>query len=609
MTDRNDPIRARAFQASAGRTAESLALLAAILLLVAVASASLASAQPPPPGPPRAPAPPRDRGPAGATGTAIIRGRVFAADTGKPLRRARITVTAPELGPEPRTTSTSGEGRYEIKDLPAGRFTIRVARSGYLQLQYGQRRPLEQGRPLQLADRAVADNVDFALPRSASIAGRIIDELSEPVADVQVLPMRLIYWQGRRRLVPAGTGPLSRTDEAGEYRLSGLVPGSYIVMAMLRETWTVTEDGVERTMGYAPTYFPGTATLTDARRVAVDAGKDAGNINFALMPGRAATISGTITDSSGSPLANRSVQLISDMSGPNGRMVMFAGSSPTGGDGSFAIKNVPPGSYRLLAQAIASSSSAQAPIMEVLAMPITLDGSDIDNLSLVTASGGWVRGHLLTETGAPLDVARERFEVRMVAADGNTDPPPPPPPGMPSPAGTMIGENGRIQPDWSFSIGGVRGPSRFTVRVPDGWWVKTIVHDGREVIDSPIEVRGGEEMNDVQVIVSSRVTTVAGQIADDKGAAMHEGTVIVFADDASKWWDDSRWVKTARPDQDGRYQIKGLPPGDYVAVAVSYVEDGMWNDPEYLESIRRYGQKLTLGEGESQTRVLKVVTP
>jgi hypothetical protein len=35
----------------------------------------------------------------------------------------------------------------------------------------------------------------------------------------------------------------------------------------------------------------------------------------------------------------------------------------------------------------------------------------------------------------------------------------------------------------------------------------------------------------------------------------------------------------------------------------------MWNDPEYLESIRRYGQKLTLGEGESQTRVLKVVTP
>ena len=126
--------------------------------------------------------------------------------------------------------------------------------------------------------------------------------------------------------------------------------------------------------------------------------------------------------------------------------------------------------------------------------------------------------------------------------------------------------------------------------------------------DGAIEIRPWDR-NDVQVIVSSRPTTIAGQIADDKGAALHEGTVIVVADDASRWWDDSRWVKTARPDQDGRYQIKGLPPGDYVAVAVSYVEDGMWNDPEYLDSIRRYGQKLTLGEGDSQTRVLKVVTP
>ena len=68
-------------------------------------------------------------------------------------------------------------------------------------------------------------------------------------------------------------------------------------------------------------------------------------------------------------------------------------------------------------------------------------------------------------------------------------------------------------------------------------------------------------------------------------------------------------MKTARPDQGGSYQIKGLPPGDYVAVAVSYVEDGMWNDPEYLDAIRRYGQKLTLGDGDSQTRLLKVVTP
>jgi Carboxypeptidase regulatory-like domain len=75
----------------------------------------------------------------------VISGRIVAADTGKPLRRARITANAPELGGETPSTSTSVEGRYELKDLPAGRYAIRVTRSGYLSLQFGQRRPLEQG--------------------------------------------------------------------------------------------------------------------------------------------------------------------------------------------------------------------------------------------------------------------------------------------------------------------------------------------------------------------------------------------------------------------------------------------------------------------------------
>src|SRR5476649_2715178 len=66
--------------------------------------------------------------------TAAIRGRVFAGDTGKPLRRARVAVNAPELPGPARTASTDLDGRYEIKELPPGRYTVSVARSGYLSL-------------------------------------------------------------------------------------------------------------------------------------------------------------------------------------------------------------------------------------------------------------------------------------------------------------------------------------------------------------------------------------------------------------------------------------------------------------------------------------------
>ena len=100
------------------------------------------------------PLPPRDGTPAtaAATGTAAIRGRVFAADSGRPLRRARVQIGGPGLPNNGQTTSTDAEGRYEVKNLAGGRYTVTVTRSGYLRLSYGQRRPFEQGRPFDLAN-------------------------------------------------------------------------------------------------------------------------------------------------------------------------------------------------------------------------------------------------------------------------------------------------------------------------------------------------------------------------------------------------------------------------------------------------------------------------
>ena len=133
-------------------------------------------------------------------------------------------------------------------------------------------------------------------------------------------------------------------------------------------------------------------------------------------------------------------------------------------------------------------------------------------------------------------------------------PPPPPPPG--APGGGAIPDSGRVRDDWSFSVVSVFGAARVRAIVPEGWTVKAILHDGRDIADTPIEMKSGETMSGVQVIVSNRVTTISGQLLDDKGAPLVDGTVIVFADDASKWSDDSRWVRAVRPDQQGRYQIK-----------------------------------------------------
>src|SRR5829696_299045 len=124
-----------------------------ILALFLVAATSVAprsaTAQVPTP-PPMQPAQPRDPAPA-AKGTSVIVGRVTNLETGGPLRRALIRITSPML-PSEKRVSTNADGRYEVRDLPAGQYFLKADRGGYLTLAYGQRRTGETGRPLQLRE-------------------------------------------------------------------------------------------------------------------------------------------------------------------------------------------------------------------------------------------------------------------------------------------------------------------------------------------------------------------------------------------------------------------------------------------------------------------------
>ena len=152
-------------------------------------------------------------------------------------------------------------------------------------------------------------------------------------------------------------------------------------------------------------------------------------------------------------------------------------------------------------------------------------------------------------------------------------------------------------------------PVRLRATVPEGWWVKAILHDGRDVADTPAQAPSGGELRDVRIVVSPRATRVSGRLVDEKGAPVEAGTVLVFARAAEKWFPESRWVRAARPDQSGTYRIDALPPGDYLAIALDYVEEGAWHDAAFVEALRDRAQPFTLGEAESRSLPLKIVAP
>ena len=111
----------------------------------------------------------------------------------------------------------------------------------------------------------------------------------------------------------------------------------------------------------------------------------------------------------------------------------------------------------------------------------------------------------------------------------------------------------------------------------------------------------------MEVTVTNKMTEISGSVtgADSKPATDY--TLVIFSQDSAKWTVPmTRYVTGVRPNQDGRFQVKNLPAGDYYAVALEYIPQGDWNDPDVLERIKAKATRFTLDEGQVKTLDLKL---
>ena len=294
------------------------------------------------------------------TGTGQIRGRLLTADTGTPVRRAQVRISGPDI--MPKTAVTDANGAYEFRDLPAGRFSINATKPGYVTMNFGQTRPYEPGKSIDLIEAQVLDKANITMPRGSAISGRIVDEFGEPVADAQVSALRSAWVNGRRRLQPAGR--MAQTNDLGQYRIYGLAPGEYYVSATLRGggdvvmmdsvaatfvTRAVSPSGSEQpTSGYAPTYFPGTPNGSDAQKIQLALGQEMTSGDFGLLPVRLVKVSGAVIGSDGRPVEGAMVQTLPRNAGETGGpMFPLGGSARSDRNGQFTLNGVAPGEYTL----------------------------------------------------------------------------------------------------------------------------------------------------------------------------------------------------------------------------------------------------------------------
>jgi hypothetical protein len=438
-------------------------------------------------------------------------------------------------------------------------------------------------RPIVIRDGEHFDKADVALPRPGAIEGRVLDEFGDAAPNITVQISRLEYVAGRRRLMPVGLGTQGnpRTDDRGHFRIHSLQPGLYYVTALSGIFTDQNEAG-----GFAPTYYPGTADVGAAQRVRVDYAADITGLVIPLVPAKSARISGRAIDGAGQPLGGATLVLTySDRAGISSFAMARAVTQP---DGSFTLRNVPPGQYTLQGFGRPPAGGPQNLNAGSFGwLPITIDQQDASDLLLRVVPGPSLRGRIvLKEPGGP-PLTPNEVNVGTVPTEFDSSPvmgdPPP----------------STRRDDWTFEVGNQSGVRliRVAVRSP-AWMLDRVLLDGRDVTDTPVDFRKGD-VDDVEVVLTSRVSGVSGRVVDGDGQAVTEYSLVLFSTDERKWTDRSRFVHNARPTQAGAFEVREVPPGDYYVAALPYVQGSEWTDPEFLGALAGRAARVSVTEGQS----------
>ena len=548
-------------------------------------------------------------------GTSSIAGRVLTADTGRPVKRARVVVAGGGRGG--RTTTTDDQGRYVVQGIAAGNYNVSASRAGFVDAVFGQRRPLQPGTPVSVADGQAIANVDLRLTRGGVVTGRVLDEDGEALARALVTVQRYQYVRGERQLMPAGG---DQTDDRGQYRVFGLPPGDYYVSASTSGLAEMLGRGLQQlaaglggrgggrgalaalagteteVTGYAPTYYPGVPSAAEAGKVTIAPGQELGGIDFQIQLVPLAVVKGIVAgveDGANVLLAPHDATALGPLRGQalNGRVQA---------DGTFTIANVPPGRYI----AIARSGGGRSGQPKMGTQPVVVNGQNVEGVTLVLQSGVTMSGNITVESyGTPAPADYSSFRVEAPEVD-------PLPIGGGGRGGAFGRPGDRVEANGSFTIGNLLPGPHYIRLAGQGqgqgqWTLKSVTVAGQDVTDLPLEIKPGVNVDNVTVVLTDRSTELTGTVRDAKGAPMAAVTVIAFSTDQQYWRPQSRQIQAARTNQSGVYRMRGLPPGDYLVVVTDDVEQGEWFDPAYLEEVRGGAKRLSLTEGEKKTEDLR----
>jgi hypothetical protein len=527
--------------------------------------------------PPAQPAAPVQAAPP-AAGTAQISGVIKSSSDDSAVGRARV-IAASDALPEARVTISAADGKYALTELPAGSYTVTVTRTGYAPQVYATGRATVS-TPIVVANAQHVANVDFALVPGGFIAGRILDEDGTPFAGAEVDALVTRSEKGSDSLFSVST---AQTDDRGEFRLFGLVPGQYYISAGDPAFRAVsTPKGVVR---YSPTYFPGVAFADEARPVVLPGAGQAPRVEFRLKLVPPARVAGRLLTPDNRPMLSAAI-IMSPREGQGVPMVPPEDPQLLP-DGVFSFGQVVPGNYQIRArgQTDADGTSLFA------AYSLQVQGRNIENIQMTLRPGAVLNGWLTVESRhgtkpPPLSLIR----VGAPFVDGNS-----------------FGESltGNVLPDGTFALRGLMpGAHQLVVDgLPPPWVLKSVLYRGTDITDRQFRVDERENVRDVRVTITDRMGQVSGVVQNARNLPVANSGVLIFPSTPTFWMRTNRRMRIAYTDREGRFAVPGLPAGEYLAVASLGVDESDLGRRDRLLAWQPLATPFLIASDEGQATV------
>jgi hypothetical protein len=442
------------------------------------------------------------------------------------------------------------DGRFILKDVPPGQYTIHVEREGYFDLSARSGNPTR----VMVASQQTA-NATVSLTPGGVISGHVRDLSGEPMQNVGVQIFAMAYANG----YPALRGTIQKlTDDHGAYRLFWLAPGEYYV--------AVNPSGSPNEAATLRTLYPGTLDIAKATPVSVRTGDLVSGIDIQMSSSNLPKISGKVTSTiPADEVAQQAALYNGQLQQPT---LMLIGRDPSkpdigsgtartigsvtlnNGVGTFEVPGILPGSYDLYLR-IPQSNAGGGAGFAFAKVPIDVKDENVTGISITVNHSVNVTGSV-TVDGKPPGSTQIRLQLQ------------------PDGSGVKLGGYQSIgqrtispNPEGAISLIGVF-PGLFRMDVgpglPNDLYLADVRQGGISVFDSGIEITS-ETPTALQVMLNSGAGTVEGTALDSTGKPV-AGASIVLAPMMARRQNRALY-HTATADANGKFVIHNVAPAIY----------------------------------------------